>query len=583
MMSGCGSRHVLPSAVALGFVIFALLWLLSVQYRHVYVPRQDDVTVLADGLLLLPGAKWTDWFTRGDSYFFDVYPEWPWRVTPFARPVFEFAIYLGHFLFCKNWGSYLAINYLSVAGMAAVAFSIARTALGLRTAASMLSAVLVLLSPAVLASSLMDLSLASESLASVLVGCGFMAVVARRDWLCAVLLMIALLTKETAVWAPFAAALTVLLRPEREGGPRRPLAAAGMLVPFVLWLGLRLAFYGGIEGGYATAYSPLAGFLRLTGWKLTHLDYLFVMQEIPVTEGRWALADLAFRVGMAVLVLLLLLPWALTGLRAARDRVKEAVRGRRWPAADGALLVTLWGGLGLAFHFALTVSNPSYASTAVMFAWPAVVAEAARRGLAIRIGLAACSVLSLAQMSHFLVGIFLPPLHPYMALNFEINRSMQATLRQVPADVRQIFIISSPAALAPADPAYLRAFLGLSAEIVHIVNMDWTCTEGGARVSFDHSISIDGVTISATLPGCATFEFDNAQIQASAFSGGHLRRNDSIMYELPQAHFLERSRPTDPGLEVGRAMIVHVHPRGAARFIIEHGGADGGPASFDVP
>ena len=566
--------------VALG--VFVLLWLLSTYYRRVYVARVDDVTAFADGLLLVPGSRWEDWFTQGHSHFFDAYPEWPRNVTAFSRPAFQSLIYLAHFLFGREWSSYLVIDYLGIAGTAAVAFTIARTALGLRAAASVFSAVLVLLSPAVLEYSIWQVGFASGSLASALVGCGFLAVLARRDWLCAALLMIALLTKETAAWAPFAAALTALLRPEREGASRRMLAAALMLSPFVLWLGLRLAFYGGLGGSYATAYSPLAGFLRLTGWKLTHLDYLFVMQ-VPATDGRWALVDLAFRVGMAVLVFLLLLLWALTGLRAAMARVKEAMRGRCWPAVDRALLVTLWAGLGLAFHFALALSNPSYATAAVMFAWPAVVAEVARRGLALRIGLAACSVLSLAQMSHFLVGTFLPPVRPYMALNFEIDRSMQAALRQVPANVRQIFVISSPAALAPANPAYLRTFLGLSAEIVHIINMDWMCTEARAQVSFDHSISADGVTISASLPDCASFEFDYAQIEGSAFAGGRLRRNDWITYELPGAHFLERSRPTDPGLEVGRAMIVHVHPQGTARFIIEHGGPDGRLASFDVP
>jgi len=187
-------------------------------------------------------------------------------------------------------------------------------------------------------------------------------------------------------------------------------------------------------------------------------------------------------------------------------------------------------------------------------------------------------------MAHFLVGIFLPPLHPYMALNFQVDRAMRAALSQVPVDTRQIFVISSPAALAPANPAYLQAFLGLPAEIVHIINMNWTCAEPRARVSFDRSIGADGrITISATLPACASFEFDYARIDASALTDGYLRRNPSIIYELPQAHFLERSGPTDPGLEVGRSMIVHIRARGAARFIIEHGGPDGGLAAFDAP
>ena len=48
------------SALVLAFAVFALLWLIVAPYRRVYVPRADDVTALADGLLLLPNARWTD-------------------------------------------------------------------------------------------------------------------------------------------------------------------------------------------------------------------------------------------------------------------------------------------------------------------------------------------------------------------------------------------------------------------------------------------------------------------------------------------------------------------------------------------
>ena len=98
--------------------MFALLWLLNLRYRQVYVPRLDDVTALADALLMLPDAHWQDWFTQGHSHFFDAYPEWRWGLSAFARPVFQCTIYLAHFLFGHNWASYLAINYLSVAGPA---------------------------------------------------------------------------------------------------------------------------------------------------------------------------------------------------------------------------------------------------------------------------------------------------------------------------------------------------------------------------------------------------------------------------------------------------------------------------------
>src|SRR5262249_25967362 len=252
-------------AVLLGSAVFGLLWVLNIPYRNVYVPNGEDIAAFADGLLLAPGAHWKDWFTRGYSHLWDVYPEWPPGNTAFTRPAFQFVIYLAHFALGRDWASYQIINCFAVAGMAAVAFLIARTALELRTGLSLLAAALVVLSPPVLGSWLLGLANAHEPLATLLAASAFLAVAARRDFLCLTLLFLALLTKENAIWAPVAAAITVMLRPQQDELRRRGFVAAAMFLPIVMWLGLRFAFFGGIGGTYATAgYTPLADFLSLT-------------------------------------------------------------------------------------------------------------------------------------------------------------------------------------------------------------------------------------------------------------------------------------------------------------------------------
>src|SRR5262249_5203197 len=202
------------SAVLLGFAIFGLLWILSAPYRELYVPSNVDIPVLADGLLLAPGAHWADWFTRGYSNYWDIYPEWPFGKTGFSRPAFQFVIYLAHFALGRNWESYQIISCFAAAGVAAVAFLIARSALGLRIGLSLLAAALVVLSPPVLDCWRLGLvGGAAEPLATLLVASAFFAVVARRDFLCFMLLFVGLLTKENTVWAPAAAAITIMLRP----------------------------------------------------------------------------------------------------------------------------------------------------------------------------------------------------------------------------------------------------------------------------------------------------------------------------------------------------------------------------------
>ena len=279
-------RHSGGIALLLGFAIFGLLWILHIPLREIYVPNEDDISTLASSLLLAPGARWQDWFTRGYSHFFDLYPDWPAHGTEFARmaftrPAFQFVIYLAHFVLGRDWASYQLINCFAVAGMGAVAFQIAQTVLGLRTGPSLVAAMLVVLSPPLWISWVSGVGFAIEPLATVLVAGAFLAVLARRDFLCLALLFLALLTKENTLWAPLAAAITIMLRPKLdESLRRRAFTAAAMLLPVAMWLGLRFAFFGGIGGTYATAgYTPLADFLKLIFFKLTHMHYLFITHK----------------------------------------------------------------------------------------------------------------------------------------------------------------------------------------------------------------------------------------------------------------------------------------------------------------
>jgi hypothetical protein len=576
---------VAGSSLLLGLIIFALLWFLNAPYRRIYLPRLDDITALADGLLLLPDAHWRDWFTNGHARFFDAYPEWPWGLSPFARPAFQVVIYLMHFILGKDWASYLAINYLGVAGIVAVAFAVARTAVGLGTVGSFLAAALVLLSPAVLEFSIWQLGFGSESFASLLVGCGFLALLARRDLLCILCLSVAVLTKETAVWAPVAAALTVLLQPQRgEELRRRVPVAAAMLLPLAMWLGLRIVFFGGVGGSYATLeYAPLASFLRLTGRKLLRLHHLFVTHDVSFTAGSLVAVDRGVEIGTALLLLLLLIPWALNGLRGGWLSIGRALFERGWPTADPTLLVTLWAVLGLAFYFVIGLAGPGYAASAVMFVWPAIVGEVTRRrNTVLQLGLAAFSMLSLAQMSHFLFEIVAPSDQAYMRLYFRDVAAMNAVIRQTPGEFRKIFVLSA-GALASANPEHLRAFLGVTAEIVRVADIAWACAGPQDRVIIDHKEAGGVVSLRVTLPDCASLQFINSGDVDGALAGARILRSDSISYDLPDLRLIEQRNSRQPVLELGRRMTVHILPRGPARFIIERGGPDGGLAWFDVP
>src|SRR5262249_4136985 len=235
-------------------------------------------------------------------------------------------------------------------------------------------------------------------------------------------------------------------------------------------------------------------------------------------------------------------------LRELTPRFIGTMSERHWPAVDAYRLATLWAVTGLALYLALPVSNPVYATSAVMFVWPAVVAEAWRERGALRTTLAGCLPLSLMQMAHFLMGISLPPLQPYMIENYRAATEMDTLLRGTPTNIRQIFMISSARSLAPANPTYLQAFLGLRAQSVHLIDVDWNCEAEGDRVAFDYTLANSVVTVSASLPECATFEFGYAEVGRAALSGTRIRRDESVEYEIPEIQPVERNHPWESEL-----------------------------------
>jgi hypothetical protein len=365
-------------SVLVGSAIFGLLWLLYIPMSAFYVLSGDDVTVLADGLLLAPDASWQDWFTRGYSHFFDLYPDWPMHGREatndaFARPAFQFMIYVAHFVLGRDWASYQLINSLAVAGMGAIAFHIAQAALELRMVPSLVAAMLVVLSMPVLENWVTGVAFACEPLATVFVAGAFLAVLARRDFLCGALLVLALLTKETAAWAPFAAAITIMLRPKPDESLRsRELTAIAMLLPLAMWLGIRLVFFGGIGGTHGTAgYTPFTDFLRLAVYKLTHVRYLFIAHPYRRPTELLILLNR----GTTLLIYAMLSLWALRIIIEGAKYLRSGLP-MRWPTADAVCLVALWAGIALAFYVALPVSRERYATSVVVFAWPALVAEA---------------------------------------------------------------------------------------------------------------------------------------------------------------------------------------------------------------
>jgi hypothetical protein len=313
--------------------------------------------------------------------------------------------------------------------------------------------------------------------------------------------------------------------------------------------------------------------VKFTFRKLLHIHYLFVTHYELATEGSWVELNSAIAIGAAVLIYALLSLWALRIFAETANCTRQVVHGNRLPITGAAFLVTVWATIALAFHFAIPLSDERYATSVVVFAWPALVGEVQRSNKAITwLGLAVCSVISLVLSSHLFIVC--------ARSDQKYFESMVAAMRQAPPTTRQVYVLAA-GGLPGATPEYVRLVLGITPEIVRVVDIEWVC-KSTDLVAFDHKSADGVVSVTVTLPSCANFRFSSGQIDSGAFANGRLFRNASMSYDLPEAHPVKPANWGEPGLYLGRRMTVHVRPNGDARFIIEHGGRDGF-VWFDVP
>ena len=306
-------------------------------------------------------------------------------------------------------------------------------------------------------------------------------------------------------------------------------------------------------------------FLKLIFYKLTHVHYLFINRQ----AGTWGPA-LIIRRATDLLIYVLLLLWALRFIAKGVNHLSCKAQGEGGPIVDPVFLVSLWAALALTFHFALPLAHERYSTSVLVFVWPVLVAEADRRRKAIIwLGLAVICVVSLAEGSYRLVE--------------EKNRRnsfssmvtpMLAALRQAPARARKIYVLSA-GGLPYANPKYVSLALGLSAEIIRVIEIEWNCSEASDHIAFDYNTADGVVSVTITLPTCSNLQFLTDRFN-SDIANGRLYRNDTLSYELPEAHPSKaNTTEREPSFLLGRRMTVHVRPNGPARFVVEHGRPNG--------
>jgi hypothetical protein len=229
------------------FGVLALFWFLQV--RKYYSPSGDEFSLFANSAKQFHPI-FSEWFLQGFSRYFVPYPEWSIASTNFARPVVNAEYYLNSMLFGTHWGWYLLSNYLIQSLLVASVVHLALRHLGVSLLTAVGVGLLCFVSPAFDNGALYSTSFAFDLFAALLVIAGLNQLLSGRRVFAWIFFTLALFTKETAFFAPLAAAV-VIHRTRMQRGLRRFLVPACFLVPYAAWGTLRMIAFRGVHGIYA--------------------------------------------------------------------------------------------------------------------------------------------------------------------------------------------------------------------------------------------------------------------------------------------------------------------------------------------
>jgi hypothetical protein len=226
--------------------MFAALLLLVCVYAYFYIRLYRGYLLLRDdpgnvGGTVAEGLR--GWFTRGMAGYYHVYPEWPQPgFSNFYRPVWNLILYAEHATFDQHYWAWF-LFFCAVQYFGALLFLALLRSLGVAARPSWFFAILFLFNPAFLNFGLVYPGFQFDVFASVML-LGALTLLL-QGWHAASLALItaAIFTKETAIFAPVAAAATIFIR------TRDVKWSAAMLAPLLAWIAARLLVFHAAMGG----------------------------------------------------------------------------------------------------------------------------------------------------------------------------------------------------------------------------------------------------------------------------------------------------------------------------------------------
>ena len=542
-------------AVTVTIIIISFFLLYEFDYKKHLLTGDEPAFIPAT----LSQAPW-GWFKEGFSHYFVVYPEWFRPYTNFLRPTSNLITFINHAVFGNQYGLYF-ITYFLFQFIGLYLFVSLLKKHNVAFWPRSFTALLFLFNPAYINTGLISLPFHFDIVAAVFLLGVLSAIYADRLTIAFILLTLSVFTKETAVFAPLAAALTVALRGHRI------YKAATMLIPAIIWFSTRILAFGNIfQGTYATPKDPIS-ILRgiLSGLKRwpTGISYSAdTSLKDALTSGEFGISHL-FVIFNRVANIFLWFFIAWTIWKIIRQLLyNKAIRSNKMFISAASILIWVVG--SLAVGVILSCDDPRFGASIYSFflLFTAIVLFGNSAQY-----IPAPKWLSPVVLSILVVGTIY---HSFIFVQNvtsswterELSVSLYDTLESLPQNGQPVFIVNAPQMFA--SPTYLDDGWKLNLNIVFI-NQFVGCTKIQADSTTPPSIKFEDIertqkALAITLPNCAHFSFAGVEpaILTSSLRNG-LERQGIGTYYFPES---SSEGISEYQINLGKRLIVTISNAG---------------------
>ena len=474
------------------------------------------------------------WLTRGMSDYYHVYPEWPQSAfSNFYRPVWNLIIFTEQVILGQHyWAWFLAFCALQYAGT--LLFLRLLQSLGMPSKSALPFTILFLFNPAFLNFGFIYLGFQFDVFASLFLLAALYELLHYRHGSTLALLTAAVFTKETAIFAPVAAALTVIiLRRDAKW-------SVAMLAPLLAWVAARWLAFHAVMGGTFASPTSVSDLLANIGKGLAIWPSSAVPANFPVQMTG------VYGVGVFTLLTMNAVLWAI--LIYAGWQVMRAL----WRTPDKAesklqAVLLVWA-LGALAYCMLTRSQVRFGASLdtflLLFLAYFLFAQSWPRYLK------TLPVVILAFVAAIRGANFLWSDIPKALAGRSGEKALFAALHSLPPDGRAVFVVNAPTMLSA--PRFIAREWNLKLAITFI-NQFRGCSYANSQ---DTGYELSLTSLSVELPSCASYVFAGVpgDMQVKELAGGLLRPGVGT-YQFPGHPDLSK-RLSSGDIDFGRAMQV---------------------------